>query len=139
MFELHTIYLLLIKTAKITSYHYDLIYYCSVITTYVTKNAVGWRAAIHSTFTYYVIFCTYVYISPKIIIYYICFCLLLLLVIKDLEELEAICGKFKGIQGHHNSCYLDATLFSMFTFTNVFDSILYRRPNSEVNVINYYK
>ncbi|XP_043865219.1 ubiquitin carboxyl-terminal hydrolase CYLD isoform X3 [Drosophila mojavensis] len=53
------------------------------------------------------------------------------LAIKDLDELEAICGKFKGIQGHHNSCYLDATLFSMFTFTSVFDSILYRRPNSE--------
>ncbi|XP_046868508.1 ubiquitin carboxyl-terminal hydrolase CYLD isoform X2 [Drosophila willistoni] len=42
------------------------------------------------------------------------------------EELNNICGKFKGIQGHHNSCYLDATLFSMFTFTSVFDSILYR-------------
>ena len=28
-----------------------------------------------------------------------------------------LCGKNRGIQGHHNSCYLDATLFSMFTFT----------------------
>ncbi|XP_030079116.1 ubiquitin carboxyl-terminal hydrolase CYLD isoform X2 [Drosophila hydei] len=53
------------------------------------------------------------------------------LVIKDIDGLEDICGKFKGIQGHHNSCYLDATLFSMFTFTSVFDSILYRKPNSE--------
>ncbi|XP_041451979.1 ubiquitin carboxyl-terminal hydrolase CYLD isoform X1 [Drosophila obscura] len=44
------------------------------------------------------------------------------------DELQKICGKFKGIQGHHNSCYLDATLFSMFTFTSVFDSILYRCP-----------
>ncbi|CAD7085791.1 unnamed protein product [Hermetia illucens] len=42
------------------------------------------------------------------------------------EGLEEICGKFKGIQGHHNSCYLDATLFSMFMFTYVFDSILFR-------------
>lgn len=37
-----------------------------------------------------------------------------------------MCGKFKGIQGHHNSCYLDATLFAMFTFTSVFDSLLFR-------------
>lgn len=32
---------------------------------------------------------------------------------------EDICGKYKGIQGHHNSCYLDATLFSMFMFTRL--------------------
>lgn len=32
-------------------------------------------------------------------------------------DIESLCGKFRGIQGHHNSCYLDATLFSMFTFT----------------------
>lgn len=37
-----------------------------------------------------------------------------------------ICGKQKGIQGHHNSCYLDATLFAMFYFTTVYDGILYR-------------
>ena len=36
-------------------------------------------------------------------------------------------GFNKGIQGHHNSCYMDATLFSMFAFTMVFDAILYRR------------
>jgi len=42
-------------------------------------------------------------------------------------DLEVFCcGKKKGIQGHHNSCYLDATLFSMYAFTTVFDSILYR-------------
>uniref|UniRef100_A0A0A9VZE2 ubiquitinyl hydrolase 1 n=2 Tax=Lygus hesperus TaxID=30085 RepID=A0A0A9VZE2_LYGHE len=44
------------------------------------------------------------------------------------EDISPICGKYKGIQGHHNSCYLDATLFSMFTFTSVFDSLLYRPP-----------
>ncbi|KAB0798491.1 hypothetical protein PPYR_09484 [Photinus pyralis] len=42
------------------------------------------------------------------------------------EDVEAVCGKFRGIQGHHNSCYLDATLFAMFTFTAVFDSLLFR-------------
>ncbi|XP_044315585.1 ubiquitin carboxyl-terminal hydrolase CYLD isoform X2 [Drosophila rhopaloa] len=52
------------------------------------------------------------------------------------EELANICGKFKGIQGHHNSCYLDATLFSMFTFTSVFDSILYRHPGPQ-DIRNY--
>ncbi|XP_017485429.1 PREDICTED: uncharacterized protein LOC108373990 isoform X1 [Rhagoletis zephyria] len=51
--------------------------------------------------------------------------------IKSLEELEENCGKFKGIQGHHNSCYLDATLFSMFTFTPVFDSLLFRPPEAD--------
>lgn len=44
----------------------------------------------------------------------------------SIEDLEKICGKNKGIQGHHNSCYLDATLFSMFYFTSVFDSVLHR-------------
>ena len=35
----------------------------------------------------------------------------------------------KGIQGHHNSCYLDATLFAAFAFSSVMDSILLRPPN----------
>ncbi|XP_059616795.1 ubiquitin carboxyl-terminal hydrolase CYLD isoform X2 [Phlebotomus argentipes] len=46
------------------------------------------------------------------------------------DDLETMCGKFKGIQGHHNSCYLDATLFAMFTFSSVFDSLLFRPPES---------
>nr|CAG4636049.1 EOG090X03LH [Eubosmina coregoni]SVE69706.1 EOG090X03LH [Eubosmina coregoni] len=40
-------------------------------------------------------------------------------------------GKFRGIQGHHNSCYLDATLFSMFTFTSIFDGLLFRPPTRD--------
>lgn len=32
-------------------------------------------------------------------------------------DVESFSGKYRGIQGHHNSCYLDATLFSMFAFT----------------------
>nr|CAD7424352.1 unnamed protein product [Timema monikensis] len=51
-------------------------------------------------------------------------------------DLHDICGKYKGIQGHHNSCYLDATLFSMFTFTSVFDSLLFRPP-TENDIIHY--
>lgn len=50
------------------------------------------------------------------------------------KDLDQICGKFRGIQGHHNSCYLDATLFSMFTFTSVFDSLLFRPREPEDNL-----
>ena len=32
-------------------------------------------------------------------------------------------GKPKGIQGHQNSCYLDATLYGMFAFSDAFDGI----------------
>ncbi|XP_076818225.1 ubiquitin carboxyl-terminal hydrolase CYLD-like [Clavelina lepadiformis] len=39
-------------------------------------------------------------------------------------------GKEKGIQGHHNSCYLDSTLFSMFAYSYCLDTILFRKKNS---------
>ena len=32
-------------------------------------------------------------------------------------------GRKKGIQGQHNSCYIDATLFGMFAFSDVFDDL----------------
>lgn len=51
--------------------------------------------------------------------------------LNGLADLEGLCGKYRGIQGHHNSCYLDATLFSMFTFTSVFDSLLFRPPEPQ--------
>uniref|UniRef100_A0A8D8UMU7 ubiquitinyl hydrolase 1 n=1 Tax=Cacopsylla melanoneura TaxID=428564 RepID=A0A8D8UMU7_9HEMI len=44
------------------------------------------------------------------------------------KNIDSLCGKFRGIQGHHNSCYLDATLFAMFTFTGIFDTLLFRPP-----------
>lgn len=44
--------------------------------------------------------------------------------------LKDLLGKSRGIQGHNNSCYLDATLFAMFSSTTLFDSLLYRPPNS---------
>ncbi|CAG7717370.1 unnamed protein product [Allacma fusca] len=43
------------------------------------------------------------------------------------EDAERFSGRGKGIQGNRNSCYLDATLFSMFSFTGVFDYILMRK------------
>ncbi|KAL7977614.1 hypothetical protein Chor_009563, partial [Crotalus horridus] len=42
------------------------------------------------------------------------------------QGLELLSGWKKGIQGHCNSCYLDATLFCMFSFTSVLDSMLLR-------------
>ncbi|XP_021004113.1 ubiquitin carboxyl-terminal hydrolase CYLD isoform X2 [Parasteatoda tepidariorum] len=45
------------------------------------------------------------------------------------EDMKLLYGKNRGIQGHHNSCYLDATLFAMFSCTGVFDSILHRPKN----------
>lgn len=52
------------------------------------------------------------------------------------ENVVAMSGRHKGIQGHQNSCYLDATLFSMFCFTSVFDSLLYR-PRGEKDIARY--
>lgn len=42
--------------------------------------------------------------------------------VNQIENVHELSGKYKGIQGHNNSCYLDATLFSMFTFTRFVDS-----------------
>lgn len=52
------------------------------------------------------------------------------------EDVQAVCGKYRGIQGHHNSCYLDVTLFSMFTYTAVFDTLLFR-PKNQNDIADY--
>lgn len=54
----------------------------------------------------------------------------------SIEQVQAMFGKNRGIQGHQNSCYLDATLFSMFAFTSVFDSLLFR-PATEKDIREY--
>lgn len=46
------------------------------------------------------------------------------------STLSPMLGKSKGIRGYNNSCYLDATLFAMFSSTTLFDSLLYRPPSS---------
>ncbi|ESO82867.1 hypothetical protein LOTGIDRAFT_211502 [Lottia gigantea] len=56
--------------------------------------------------------------------------------LSDQQVWEKVCGKNKGIQGHHNSCYLDSMLFGMFYFTTVFDSILYR-PKGQSDIEPY--
>jgi hypothetical protein len=35
--------------------------------------------------------------------------------------MKEMCGKTRGIQGSRNSCYLDATLYSMFAHCSAFD------------------
>ncbi|XP_063309324.1 ubiquitin carboxyl-terminal hydrolase CYLD-like [Pelobates fuscus] len=44
--------------------------------------------------------------------------------VRECDGLEKMVGLRRGIQGHHNSCYLDTTLFSLFTFSSVLDHIL---------------
>ena len=39
-------------------------------------------------------------------------------------EIQRFLGLRRGIQGHQNSCYLDATLFAMFGLTNKFDEVI---------------
>lgn len=40
------------------------------------------------------------------------------------DDNTKLCGRPKGVQGHQNSCYIDATLFSMFNFCTTFDSFI---------------
>lgn len=51
--------------------------------------------------------------------------------LSTIDDLHSLCGKNRGIQGHHNSCYLDATLFAMFSCTTIFESLLYRPPRKD--------
>eukprot|EP00095_Tigriopus_kingsejongensis_P010911 snap_masked-scaffold348_size200312-processed-gene-1.13 protein:Tk10911 transcript:snap_masked-scaffold348_size200312-processed-gene-1.13-mRNA-1 annotation:"isoform b" len=51
-------------------------------------------------------------------------------------DVARICGRQRGLQGQQNSCYLDATLFVMFSFTSVFDSLLYR-PQTTQDIREY--
>ncbi|XP_068175031.1 ubiquitin carboxyl-terminal hydrolase CYLD isoform X2 [Antennarius striatus] len=39
---------------------------------------------------------------------------------------QILIGRMKGIQGHHNSCYMDAALFSLFSCSSVLDSMLFK-------------
>ncbi|XP_062426690.1 ubiquitin carboxyl-terminal hydrolase CYLD-like isoform X1 [Rhea pennata] len=50
---------------------------------------------------------------------------------------RVLCGRMKGIQGHCNSCYMDAALFSLFSCTSVLDSMLFKPfPLCDRNVQN---
>ncbi|XP_063769564.1 ubiquitin carboxyl-terminal hydrolase CYLD-like isoform X2 [Pseudophryne corroboree] len=56
----------------------------------------------------------------------------------DSEEVENLMGWKKGIQGHCNSCYLDATLFCMFACSSVLDTMLLR-PEDKNDSDSYEK
>ncbi|KAG8596437.1 hypothetical protein GDO81_001903 [Engystomops pustulosus] len=51
----------------------------------------------------------------------------------DHEAVERLTGWKKGIQGHCNSCYLDATLFCIFACSSALDTILLRPPDKNDN------
>ncbi|CAF4124222.1 unnamed protein product, partial [Adineta steineri] len=44
---------------------------------------------------------------------------------------QPILGKNKGIEGDSNSCYMDATIFCMFAYNNVFDKLLHMEVKTE--------
>ena len=39
------------------------------------------------------------------------------------NQMEKYLGDERGIQGHQNSCYLDATVFGLFALSDDFDSM----------------
>ncbi|XP_019849469.1 PREDICTED: ubiquitin carboxyl-terminal hydrolase CYLD-like [Amphimedon queenslandica] len=41
-------------------------------------------------------------------------------------------GDAHGIQGHHNSCYLDSTVFGLFALSDSFDELIFKEPTEEV-------
>ncbi|XP_028299454.1 ubiquitin carboxyl-terminal hydrolase CYLD isoform X2 [Gouania willdenowi] len=43
---------------------------------------------------------------------------------------EILIGQMKGIQGHVNSCYMDAALFGLFSCSSVLDSMLYKSTHA---------
>ena len=45
---------------------------------------------------------------------------------------KILTGQNKGIEGDSNSCYMDATIFCMFAYNDVFDSLLYQKTNRDV-------
>ena len=48
-------------------------------------------------------------------------------------------GEKKGIQGHQNSCYLDATVFGLFALSDEFDEMFLRDTDSHVGKILWQK
>ncbi|XP_008318742.1 ubiquitin carboxyl-terminal hydrolase CYLD [Cynoglossus semilaevis] len=51
--------------------------------------------------------------------------------IPESEALSLLVGRMKGIQGHINSCYLDATLFSLFSSSVTLDNICQQSADTE--------
>ncbi|KAM4613345.1 ubiquitin carboxyl-terminal hydrolase CYLD isoform 1-T2 [Polymixia lowei] len=51
--------------------------------------------------------------------------------IPESQALSLLVGRMKGIQGHFNSCYLDATLFSLFSSSMTLDGICRKPADTE--------
>ncbi|XP_076605155.1 ubiquitin carboxyl-terminal hydrolase CYLD [Chaetodon auriga] len=51
--------------------------------------------------------------------------------IPESEAVSLLVGRMKGIQGHINSCYLDATLFSLFSSSVTLDNICQKPADTE--------
>ncbi|XP_017286020.1 ubiquitin carboxyl-terminal hydrolase CYLD [Kryptolebias marmoratus] len=51
--------------------------------------------------------------------------------VPESEAVPLFVGKMKGIQGHNNSCYLDATLFSLFSSSVTVDNICHKPADEE--------
>ncbi|CAD5116490.1 unnamed protein product [Dimorphilus gyrociliatus] len=52
-----------------------------------------------------------------------------------LEEIDrTVVGKYRGIQGYCNSCYLDSALFSLFVFSDVFKPILCEQTSNPIQL-----
>ena len=53
---------------------------------------------------------------------------------KKLNKHKHTCTK--GIQGYKNSCYLDATLYGMFTFSDAFDILLMEKATTNAEELH---
>ena len=47
------------------------------------------------------------------------------------NQIEKYLGDERGIQGHQNSCYLDATVFGLFALSDMFDSMFLGEARDE--------
>nr|XP_015220280.1 PREDICTED: ubiquitin carboxyl-terminal hydrolase CYLD-like isoform X3 [Lepisosteus oculatus] len=56
--------------------------------------------------------------------------------LRESEVLSLLEGRMRGIQGHFNSCYLDASLFSVFTSSMALDSVLHCPAGTEGHIQN---
>ena len=45
------------------------------------------------------------------------------------DSVNKYIGEERGIQGHQNSCYLDATLFGLFALSSEFDTMFLERKS----------
>ena len=50
-------------------------------------------------------------------------------------NLDMYIGDERGIQGHQNSCYLDATLFGLFAISDEFDAMFLNEKSDIGNTL----